>query len=153
MKQLIILTSFFAFGCHLKAEDRMPVNRPKDFTLHYHLDGGMRYYSENINISADSCVYNINDGGKISHRVFTMSSKEMDDLYEMLRKNKFDKIEFTSKSKVYDRGGISIQAGWNKNPQQILVSNSQMSFVKKNWLNEWEAICRYLEKLVKILPA
>ncbi len=149
MKQWIILLAFFACGCHIKGQTGMPAERPKDFTLRYHLDGGMRYYSENINISADSCVYNINDGGKIVHRVFMLNAKEMDDLYDMLRKNKFDKIEFTTESKVYDRGGESIQAGWNKDQQQVLVNDSQMSFVKKNWQKEWGAVCAYLKELVK----
>ncbi|MBK8608632.1 MAG: hypothetical protein IPL84_01395 [Chitinophagaceae bacterium] len=149
MKTLIIVLALFACGSQIKEESGMPTERPKDFTLRYHLDGGMRYYSENININADSCVYNINDGGKITHRVFTLSPKEMDDLYDMLRKNKFDNIEFTTGSQVYDRGGVSMQVGWNKDQQRIQVDNSQMSFVKKNWLNEWGTICAYLEQLVK----
>jgi len=148
MNKLLILLVLFYCGCHTKQQNGMPAERPKDLELHYHSDGGMLDHAEDINIGADSCVYNVRDNGKQTHRLFSLSSKEMDGLYDVLKKNEIDKITYTTESNVYDRGGVSIQVEWNKN-QQISIDDSQGSFVKENWRKQWEEVCGYLEKLVK----
>ncbi len=149
MKRLLILLILFYCGCHTKEQNILPAERPKDFVLYYNSNGTMMDHSESIDIEADSCVYNIRDNGKETHRLFTLSLTEMDSLYSMLKKNSFDKIEYTTESQVSDRGGVSIRVNWNNYQQRILVDDSQGAFVNKNWENEWEGVCAYVEKLAK----
>ena len=148
MKKLIIFFAILSLGCNIQGQvNVLPAQRPNDLTLTYHVDGGMRYYFENINIAADSCVYVINNGGKKTHSLIKLSNKDLDDLYAMLKKNQFNKIEYSTKENVYDRGGISIEVGWNNGRQRVNVSNAQNSFVKQNWEKEWGAVCKYIKDL------
>lgn len=150
MKKLIIFFVILSLGCNMQGQvNGLPAQRPNDFALYYHFDGGMRYYSENINIAADSCVYNINDGGKKTHKLIKLSSKDLDDLYSMLKKNQFNRIEKRTVENVYDRGGISIEVSWNKGQQRVSISDAQNSFVKENWDKEWGAVCKYIADLAK----
>lgn len=73
----------------------------------------------------------------------------MDALYAMLKKNRFDEIEYRTEKEVYDRGGININASWDHDKKQLEVSDAQRSFVKPDWEKEWEAVCSWLEDLVK----
>lgn len=73
----------------------------------------------------------------------------MDALYDMLKQNKFGKIEFRTEEEVYDRGGISIRTSWDKGKKELDVSNAQRSFVKDKWSKEWQAICSNLTALVQ----
>ena len=146
MKRLLILLLVISAGCRINGQaNKLPDLRPADFALSYHLDGGMRYYSEDLTIGADSCMYMINDGGKKVIKKFILTSKELDDLYAMLKQNQFNRIEYIQQSGVYDRGGVWVKIGWNKELQHYTVNDSQMSFVSKNWMKEWQAVCSYLE--------
>ncbi len=151
MKILLILPGFFFLGCQSQGQvNKLPVTRLPDFSLTMHVDGGMRYYSENLFISIDSCMYDKNDEGKKIKKKFILSSGEMDALYDMLKKNKFDRIEFTTEKNVYDRGGISIRTSWDKDKKELDVSNAQLSFIKDTWIKEWQAVCNYLAALIKM---
>lgn len=150
MKRLSILFALFSIACHSgPAVNGLPAERPKDLKLSYHLDGGMVYHSEDLTITADSCVSDINNEGKKTHTVFMLSSAELDGLYSVLQKNKFDKIGYRTEGEVYDRGGITMSLSWDKDQRKYQVNDSQMSFVLKDWEKEWRAICDYVEALAK----
>jgi hypothetical protein len=150
LKLLLILAGFFSLVCPLQGQNsKLPVTRPPDFSLTRHLDGGMRNYSEALFISKDSCIYSKNDEGKRIRKRFVLSNTEMDALYAMLKKNRFDEIEYRTEKEVYDRGGININASWDHDKKQLEVSDAQRSFVKPDWEKEWEAVCSWLEDLVK----
>lgn len=149
MKFLLILTGCFFLGYQFRGQDGLPATRTNDFSLNYDVDGGMRYYSENLLISKDSCIYDKNNGSKKIKNKFSLSKPEMDALYDMLKQNKFGKIEFRTEEEVYDRGGISIRTSWDKGKKELDVSNAQRSFVKDKWSKEWQAICSNLTALVQ----
>ena len=95
MKSIIILFALFSIACQSGPNgDSLPAERPKDLKLLYHFDGGMRYYFEDFSVEADSCVYDINDGGRKRHIVFPLSTEALDGLYNVLQKNNFDKIAY-----------------------------------------------------------
>lgn len=152
MNILIILLfnisfSFNGFFCSNKAGyDPLPDGRPEKFVVEYHINGGMRYYSEALYISEDSSYYTVNDGGAISRINFKFNNSELDMLYKIFKDNNFDMID-TYEEKVYDRGGNSIHLRWGKG-KYISVSNSGMSFIDKRWLSEWNDIVHFLEKII-----
>lgn len=149
MNKLIVLLACITLSCQAqhKPVNALPATMPADFKLYYHVDGGMRYYSESLLIGADSCVYDLNDGGKQTHRVFKMDKPALDALYTMLKQNRYDEIDYHTEGKVYDRGGINISVSWDKGGKQINVSDAQMSFVSDRWEKEWSAICNYVASL------
>jgi hypothetical protein len=146
-KKLVISLAVICSAC-LNLGKRMPAQRPADFVLTYHLDGGRRYYSENLHISADSCVFTKNEEGKITDKHFTLSAGEMDALYDYLRDKKTDYIEYYSEKEVYDRGGITVQIAWNQGKEHISISDAQRDFVKKKWQDNWSEICTHLRGIV-----
>lgn len=124
----------------------LPDSRPADIIFTYNVSGGMMYYSENLFISADSCYYSINDGGSVSRTNFTLSSKELDRLYEKFIDNDFDRIG-TYEEKVYDRGGKTISLSWG-NGKHCSQSSSGMTFIDKAWLREWTASVSSIENII-----
>jgi len=149
MKYLLFILCSSFMSCQSPAQDGgLPAKRLPDFSLSYHLDGGMRYYSEDLFISKDSCIYDVNDGGKRTISRFKLTEVELDALYQSLQKNEFDRIGFSDKGMVYDRGGVSISITCDNNKKRIHVSDAQSSFVNGNRRKEWNAVCSYLLSLV-----
>ncbi|MFN8243082.1 MAG: hypothetical protein U0X40_03415 [Ferruginibacter sp.] len=151
MKLFIVLSVFAVMSCQaqLPSRNALPASRPADFRLSYHVDGGMRYYSESFAVTADSCVYDLVDEGRKTHQVFKLSAAQLDQLYSLLRRNHFDEITAAVEGRVYDRGGISMRADWEKGQRQIAVSDAQGSFVDKRWEADWSAICNYVAGLTR----
>ena len=149
MRRLFIFLIFFCTGCELAGQTgRLPASCPADLKLTYHYDGGKRYYSEDLLVSKDSCVFEKNDGGKKTRHKFILTKAEFDAFYAMLKANQFDKITYITETRVYDRGGISMNLSWDKSRQEIRISNAQMSFVKERWIKEWQAVCDYLLNII-----
>lgn len=142
--------SLSSFNCTGKVSpgknDPLPDFRPEKLVIEYHLDGGMRYYSEALYISEDSSYFTINDAGAISRANFRMSSKELDEIYNVFTDNNFDRIK-TYEVKVYDRGGSTIFLSWGKG-KMASVSNSGMSFVDESWRDQWNACMKAIEDII-----
>jgi hypothetical protein len=142
---IILLNLVFAFNgfvcskavTDVRDNDPLPDSRPEKLSINYTLGGGMRYYSESMFISLDSCVYTVNDEGAISKIYFKITPEEFDKLYEVFTDNKFHKIK-TYHEQVYDRGGESISISWG-NGKSASVDDGGMTFIEKNWVNEWTA--------------
>jgi hypothetical protein len=148
MKQFITLLLLLAVGCRLPAQQNsLPVICPADFTLSYHYDGGMSYHFEDITITRDSCIYKLNEKGKIRVKRFKLTDAGLNSLYAMLVQNQFTQIEYRSGGQVYDRGGEKITIGWNNNRQRYTVNDSQSSFVQKAWFSKWNTIVDYVKRL------
>jgi hypothetical protein len=148
MKQYFALILMLFFCSQLPAQQNgLPATRPADFTLSFHFDGGMRYHFEDITITKDSCIYKLNEQGKILVNRFKLSEAGLDSLYTMLQQNQFTQIEYSSGGQVYDRGGEKITIGWNNNQQRYTVNDSQNTFVGNAWKTKWNTICDYVTKL------
>lgn len=128
-------------------QNNMPPQRPADFTVTYHYDGGMSYHFKDIVINSDSCVYSVNHKGSIGSRTTKLTAEQLDDLYNVFIQNNFSSISGRVDSHVYDRGGITIKITWNNAEQALTVSNSQHSFVADNYMSAWKIICTYLENI------
>ena len=151
MKQLFILLFAFGISCQLKGQsNKLPNTCPSDLKLTYHYNGGKVYYSEELTISKDSCVFEKNDHGKWTRNKTRLLAGQFNALYAMLKTNQFDRIEYRKEKKVYDRGGIRIAVEWDEGKKQIEISDSGLSFVKDKWVTEWEAVCKYLSDRFKL---
>lgn len=150
MKTIFLLFLAITAGCNIQGQNSgLPDQRPADLKLYYHFDGGMVYHFEDLTLSADSCLYIVNEGGKKREKRFSLTPKEMEALYSILRDNRFDRIRSKTESGVYDRGGESIRIEWDKGRRQVGVSNAQMTFVEKAWIKEWNAVLTYVLDLIK----
>lgn len=131
----LIFNGFSCSGNTANENNDLPDTRPAKLLISYNDGGGMVYYSENLNISEDSCVYTINDGGTISKVYFTMTPAELDRLYKVFTDNDFSNIK-TYEEMVYDRGGESISLSWGQG-KYASISNGGMTFIKDSWKKEW----------------
>lgn len=125
----------------------LPDTRPVDISFRYHVNGGMMYYFENLYVSADSCYYEVNDGGAISKTYFKLTGEQLDKFYNVFIENDFDRIT-TYEEKVYDRGGENISLSWDKR-KSCNISNSGMSFIDKSWHSEWNKCEEAFLKIIK----
>jgi hypothetical protein len=134
---LLFITN--GFSCTEKTakndNDNLPDTRPEKLSIQYSLGGGMAYYSENLYISQDSCVYTINDEGAISKYYFTMTGEQLDNLYKVFKDNNFNKIK-TREEMIYDRGGESIGLSWGKG-KYAHIDDAGMTLIEDSWKKEW----------------
>lgn len=144
---MVIATGFVCAKSNHKDNSPLPESRPSDISFRYHVNGGMMYYYENLYISADSCYYEVNDGGAISKTYFKLTGEQLDKLYDVFVENDFDRIT-TYEEKVYDRGGENISLGWDKR-KSYSISNSGMSFIDKSWHSEWNKCEEAFLKTIK----
>jgi len=148
MKTLLLLFLAVSAGCNLQGQDgSLPKSRPSDFQLTYHVDGGMRYYFEDLEIGPDSCRFTINDHGQKLVNRFSMTPAELDELYAILISNKFERIR-SLHQQVYDRGGESIRVSWNKGANYMNVSNAQDSFIENGSKSQWNTVINYVRALI-----
>lgn len=131
----VFLGGFSCSGSTPKNNNNLPETRPANLSINYYEGGGMVYYSEELSISADSCVYKINDGGVISKVYFNITPAGLDALYKVFTDNDFSNIK-TREEQVYDRGGESISLSWGQG-NYANISDGGMTFIEKNWEKEW----------------
>jgi hypothetical protein len=104
--------------------------------------------SDNLLITADSCVYDQNNEGQLTHKVFSLSGQELDELYSILQKDHFDKIRSENED-VTDRGGVTISLSWNKGQQKTEVDDMGTTSVLREHQKDWQQICNYIGRLLK----
>lgn len=139
----LLLLSFLVLTCKPGAP-KLPEDRPADFKLDYNLDGGMSDYSVDINIFSDSCHFRKRQEGKVIEKTVKIAPQDLNAVYELLKKNEFDKFEtMTDKAIVYDRGGETISVHWDQ--RTITVSNAQNKFVTEKWYEKWKMLCEGLD--------
>src|SRR5690606_2227506 len=104
------------------------------FSLRYSSDGGMLPVGERLTLTAGTSTYEYYDRGNTTRVEFELTEQELNDLYQWLRENRFDRIEVRTEQ-VYDRGGESISINFGTN--HYSVSNAGISFVEEDWREEW----------------
>ena len=107
--------------------------------------GGCYPLERDYVISADSSFANYYIYDAKNKIYFNVSPEELDKLYKMFYKNNFDKIK-TFEEKVYDRGGNTVSLSWKD--ERISKSNSGISFIEKEWQEEYGVIVSAIRELV-----
>lgn len=77
---------------------RLPRERPADFMVRYEiLSGGTRQFDERFEIGLNHCVYvyhDLDDTSRSRDEVCQVSAAEIDQLYQLVRQNHFDRIRY-----------------------------------------------------------
>ncbi|MBN2894217.1 MAG: hypothetical protein JXL97_20265 [Bacteroidales bacterium] len=146
---VLIISLLLIFGCETKTKEMAKSNLPKDIKnieITWNENGGMLFYIENVKFTKDSCSYEKNIDGAIQHANFTISEKQLEDLYSVFVKNEFDLIK-TYQQPVTDRGGSSITLKVNE--QNFSVSNAGSSFIEKEYSKNYNGVESEILKLTK----
>ena len=141
---ILMLTALNFYSCSTFSKI-LPEKRPKDVVFNYNEDGGMLPVGKNYFISADSSFANYYMYDARNKIYFNVSTEELDELYNIFYKNDFDKIK-TFEEMVYDRGGNKVSISWKG--EKIYKSNTGISFIEKEWQEEYRVILSAIGKLV-----
>lgn len=141
---------FFVSATALYAQHTLPKKRPADLIVTRSYNGGMVFRFSSLYISKDSCVYKEDIKGEKNMQRFTLSKKQLDELYASLIKNNADKIRLkASESIVYDRGGTIITISWEGNTKSIVINDAENNFIEDKWQKDWNALKEDINKLLK----
>ncbi|MFC2092314.1 hypothetical protein ACFLSV_00300 [Bacteroidota bacterium] len=143
---ILMITALNFYSCSTFSQI-LPEKRPDDVVFFYSESGGMLSVGKNYIISADSSFtnYYMYDARNKIH--FNASPEEVDELYNIFYKNDFDKIK-TFEEMVYDRGGNKVSISWKG--EKIYKSNTGISFIEKEWQEEYRVILSAIGKLVAL---
>ncbi len=154
-KYFPLLLIALSYACSPKTEsiaypesDKLPETRPADLVVTSHMDGGMLNHRIDLFISKDSCFYKEDDQGEVTLKKFTLTDEKLDELYRVLKENKFDQIESSVDTLTLDRGGMSIDIYWEHSQKGVSADDSGQSFIKEEWGHQYGAVLRYLDSLV-----
>jgi hypothetical protein len=118
-------------------DSSLPKN-PSKLTVNWSEGGGMLNRSEHIYISFDSAAWVFDRYNNETVISWKPEKKVIDDLYEVFRSNKIDKIKSTSEGQVFDRGGISINIEIDEKSYEI--DNSGSNFIMDKWRSNYVAV-------------
>lgn len=141
---VLILTALNFYSCSTFSQI-LPEKRPEDIVFTYSESGGMLPVGKNYHISADSSFANYYIYDARNKTYFNVSPVELDKLYKVFYKNDFGKIK-TFEEMVYDRGGNTVTISWKE--ERISKSNSGISFIEKEWQEEYGVIVLAIRELV-----
>ncbi|MBL7128386.1 MAG: hypothetical protein ISS16_05300 [Ignavibacteria bacterium] len=142
---LILMLTALNFNSCYTFSQILPEKRPDDVVFFYSESGGMLPVGKNYLISADSSFANYYIYDARNKTYFNVSLEELDKLYKVFYKNDFGKIK-TFEEMVYDRGGNTVSISWKG--ERISKSNSGISFIEKEWKEEYSAIVSAIRELV-----
>jgi|GEM_PF-6558141 len=141
-----LLLSVMCAGLASCARTELPEQRPADLSISLHGDGGMLPEGYSYELGKDSCVAAYHDGESRHRFRFTLRPGEWDTLYQLFRRQRFDRIR-THDEEIYDRGGSSLSLRWKE--QQFAKSNSGMSVVNEGWQDNYRFCREAVESLVR----
>jgi len=136
----ILIMAFPFFSCNQSMTTKLP-EKPDSLSIIWSANGGMMYYYERLQIDGTSCKYEINKNGSKQNVNFNIEQKQLDDIYNVMRKNAFDKIK-SNERPVVDRGGTGIQL--KVNGKLYHVSNSGINFIDQKYVDNYNSIENFI---------
>ena len=124
-------------------------NRPRDFEVRYSVGGGMIDSSEGMTIKPGICKYTRRYEGIENSITFQLQKEELDELYQVFRRNRFDKIRTDNKTLVYDKGGASINLRVGHRFYNVGTSGTFVIRGKKEWRTILAALNKIIERVKK----
>lgn len=129
----------------------MPAEMPEDFSVSFHIDGGMLPQGFNCSIKQDSSVVEKWFQGNKNRYVIATPPEAIRELYQQIREAQGTSIKTYEEEGVYDRGGESV--GLTLNGEHYNISDGGMSFIKKGWQENFskmvKAIDQYIENMLE----
>ncbi len=124
----------------------MPKERPNDFSIRLSDHGGMLPSGYSIELSNDSSYIEYHVFNARNKVYFQLTDKELDNIYQVCVKQKFDIIK-EKKEMVYDRGGTSINL--NANGKHIQKSDAGTSFIRKKHAKRFGKVEGMIRKMAR----
>jgi len=118
----------------------MPSKMPDDFEMSFNRGGGMQDRSSQMALSLKNCSIMERFGGLENTITFSLSPKELNAAYQILRQNSFPHIR-TNGSVLYDKSGESLDASWGKTNYSVGTMGTEVGFL---WRKKWDNIASYL---------
>lgn len=122
----------------------LPKEMPSDFYVRFYRGGGMRPEYTEIYFDKDISYVKERKGREEEIVCFRTDPELLKNLYESIRKNRFDRIE-TRTEKIYDRGGESVQVG--AEGETYNKSDSGMTLIQPFWKSNWKNVLDEIQKL------
>ncbi|MEX1002085.1 MAG: hypothetical protein WDZ35_08215 [Crocinitomicaceae bacterium] len=138
---------FFLLTACPEGQKKGPPKSPGELVIQWNDGGGMLPVSEAIYISNDSCSWKYWRYQAETVISWKAKKKELDDLYAVMVKNKFDQVTSTNEGQVYDRGGVSIHI--EVDDQKYKIDNSGSSFIADQWQGNFSAISHAIQTYAK----
>jgi len=120
--------------------------RPRAFEINYSMGGGMMDSSEGMTIKPDICKYTRRYEGIVNSFTFKLKKQELDKLYQVLRKNRFDKIQTAKDIIVHDKGGPSVYLKVGHLFYHVSTSGTYVTTGLKEWKNILNALMEIMKR-------
>lgn len=126
---------------------QLPAERPADFSLSIHEDGGMLDQSTDYRLVAGNFIYENEVGSDLTTAEFELSEEELNYLWERLRVLRFDHIQATEDQDVYDRGGYTITLSYGDTTLE--VSDAGSSFIEGGQAKRFYAVIEDVQLVIE----
>lgn len=142
---LFSLLILFFTACNQKSTE-LPEQMPGDFSLNYHVDGGLSNYFVDMTLHNDSLHLFIKNDSTKTRNTLLLTQTQKQSLYNCLKRWNLDRIsQKTIKQKIVERGGRTLKVSWDN--KEILLKDSHNSFIAEEYYENWLKITEELEKL------
>lgn len=144
----IILCLFFLSCNGLFSQSKLPETWPADMVLKISYGGGMRYYSTETVIGLSGSYNLVNNEGKELKTELHFSQEQLNQLLQLLRKNKFDQLHSVQRPGiVYDMGTSTTLLTWAGGSAGVSIGASTMLPSKYN--NQYTAVQSAIAELLR----
>lgn len=142
---IIIFITKVSFGQYYFAD-----GNPPNLKITYTTTKGLLNSTEAIYLSRDSCYYETIYQDVSNRFTFFLTSKNMDEMYEVLLKYEVNKIASKQLQRAApERAGDNLLLQWGEF-SSIVVNNSGNFILEDKWLNNWKRIVKNIRKFVKV---
>lgn len=142
---ILVLFSKISFGQYYFTD-----GNPPDLKITYTTTGGLLNSAETIFLSRDSCYYETIYQDVSNRFTFFITSKDMDEMYEILKKYEVSLIASKQLERAApERAGDNLLLQWG-DYSSIVINNSGNFILQDKWLNNWKKIKKNIRKFVKV---
>lgn len=142
---VLILISRMSFGQYYFAD-----GNPPNLKITYTATTGLHNSAETIFLSRDSCFYETIYQDISNRFTFFITSKDMDEMYEILKKYEVSLIASKQLERAApERAGDNLLLQWGEY-SSIVINNSGNFILQDKWLNNWKKIKKNIRKYVKV---
>ncbi len=123
---------------------KLPVKPAQNLKIEYSYGGGMANQGEGMVLTRHKCTYG-RHYGKIKNTInFNLSGSQLENLYQVFRANKFDRIKVDEGITIHDKAGATIYLGMGRESYGLGTSGTRIA---DGWQEEWRNVLDSLQKV------
>jgi hypothetical protein len=150
MKKLFLTTVLILFSGISYGQYYFADGNPPNLKITYTTTKGLLNSAETIFLSRDSCYYETIYQDISNRFAFYITSKNMDEMYDILLKYEIPKISSKQLGRAApERAGDNLLLQWGEY-SSIVTNNSGNFILEDKWLNNWKKIVKNIRKFVKV---